>query len=356
MATARRKKTAPPPVSVKTVAKGFLSALVLWLVYIFSHILMLVLVAVYMAAIIEPWVDKLHARRIPRALSTLGIFLALFAIISSAIVLVLPTVIDQGRTMSREYPVAAEAFSHLTDSAISPAQAQSDAISLPGAVTSAEQGSFLPIVNLFGGIFSLAVVLIVAFYFVVDQGAVKRNIAMLPKKYRLKAERLYRAVYKRTGHWLRGQFVLMAMVTLTTYVLFTVAAFAGFVVPHPFILSLVAGLLELIPYIGLIVSGAIATAIAATINTPLAALVAIIFFIVYITEANVFAPKLLPQSASLSPLIALLVLLLGIKFAGLTGAVIAIPLATTTAVVVQEVNSGHEVTKKQSRVKRKTRQ
>ena len=97
-----------------------------------------------------------------------------------------------------------------------------------------------------------------------------------------------------------------------------------------------AGILTAVPVIGPII-GVIPPLFVALIDKPNEAL--IIFLIIFIIQQfifNVFGPKLIGKAFNINPIVVILSLLIGIKIAGATGAVFAIPVISIVLIVSRE--------------------
>jgi predicted PurR-regulated permease PerM len=101
-------------------------------------------------------------------------------------------------------------------------------------------------------------------------------------------------------------------------------------------LALLAGLLEVVPYIGPFLSAVPAVFFAFIQNPPLALAVAILYLIVQKIEGYVLVPKVMEKTVGTSPLVVLVALLIGFKLAGIVGLLIAVPLVSAITVIVNE--------------------
>jgi len=144
-------------------------------------------------------------------------------------------------------------------------------------------------------------------------------------------ESLAHKVEVKTGAWVRGQIVLMFLVGFTTYIGLTILG-VEFALP----LAVIAGLLELIPTIGPIVS-AIPAAIIAFTQGPLLGLgVIALYILIQQLENNILVPKVMEKAVGLSPLITIFSLLVGAALFGILGAVLAVPFAAITYLIVED--------------------
>jgi len=109
-------------------------------------------------------------------------------------------------------------------------------------------------------------------------------------------------------------------------------------VPHALLLGIVAGLLELIPYLGPWISGAIAVLVALVAVDPLKALeVIVLVIIIQEIEGNLVQPLVMSWAVHIDPLLVLIAIVVGAEALGLVGAVIAVPVAGMAQVITQQL-------------------
>ena len=143
---------------------------------------------------------------------------------------------------------------------------------------------------------------------------------------------LFDRIQKKFGLWLRGEIILMVIVGLFSYVGLLILG-----VDYALILGIIAGLAELVPYAGPVISAIPAVLIAAT-QSPLKALfVLVLYFAIQQLENNVIVPKVMQHAVGMNPLVSILSLLIGFQLAGVMGALLAIPVTTALSVVVGDL-------------------
>jgi predicted PurR-regulated permease PerM len=207
---------------------------------------------------------------------------------------------------------------------------------LSPAVTAATQGVFSFVAGVFGGLVSFLLVLVMTFYLVVDEGAVKRTVTVAPKAQQAYLAGLLSRLQKKVGVWLRAQLILMGIIGILTYLVLTViGAFTG--LQYALVLALIAGLLEFIPYLGPLIAAVPGVFLAYAVSPTTAAIVAIAYYGIQLLENNVIVPKVMQRALGLSPIVSIVVFLVGAKLAGIAGAFLAIPIATAAMVVAQDL-------------------
>jgi len=110
-------------------------------------------------------------------------------------------------------------------------------------------------------------------------------------------------------------------------------------VRYAFLIAILAALFELVPFVGPILSGAVAVVSALLTSTTLALYTLIFFLIAQQLESHVLVPLLSRRSVGLHPVIVIIALLIGAEVGGVLGIIIAVPVAAIVQEVVQDWSS-----------------
>jgi predicted PurR-regulated permease PerM len=200
-----------------------------------------------------------------------------------------------------------------------------------------DPSSLLPVASIFAGVLGTVVAYIIvpvwAFYLIKDRPALAAAAERsLPAEWRPDARAVASLALRVFGQWLRGQVILGLAVGIATFVgliLLSVTVdpvFGRFAI----FLAVVAGVFELLPIIGPILSAipAILLALTAGVQPALAALV--LYLVIQQVENNVFVPKIQGDAVELHPTIVMVALVLGGAIGGLLGAILALPIAAAS--------------------------
>ena len=95
--------------------------------------------------------------------------------------------------------------------------------------------------------------------------------------------------------------------------------------------------MEIIPYVGPIVSAIPAVILGLTVSPMTGLLVLILVFAVQQFEYHVIVPQIMKKALGINPIAVILALLIGLKLGGVFGAILAIPIATAISVVVEDL-------------------
>jgi predicted PurR-regulated permease PerM len=171
--------------------------------------------------------------------------------------------------------------------------------------------------------FDTILVLVVSFYLLLDGPRLRqRSLAVVPNEHRAKVEFVEDALARVLGGYLRGQLIMA--LTLAVVVGVTMQAIG---MPYAVVLGVLAGLFELVPMFGPILSALPALAVALFQPFPMVLWVLGIFVLIQQIESNVLAPRITGHAVGLHPLGAIFALLAGLELEGPLGAVFAVPVA-----------------------------
>jgi predicted PurR-regulated permease PerM len=159
---------------------------------------------------------------------------------------------------------------------------------------------------------------------------------MLPAPWRFDTWAVVKTVERDFGQWVRGQLLLGLAVGLATFVgLIVLGQFFPVFGQYAVLLSVIAGLLELVPIIGPIISAVPAVLLGAT-ESPAAIVAALgLYFIVQQTENNFLVPKIQGNAVQLHPAVVVFAIIIGGSLAGLLGAILALPMTAAFRDVVR---------------------
>ncbi|NQV12174.1 AI-2E family transporter [Candidatus Uhrbacteria bacterium] len=307
-------------------------------------------VALLLAALVEPFASWLESKRIPRSLGVITVYVILLSIAVLALIVILPPlvneIVDLGKSVPTTFIEARTFFEQIVE--ISEEYGFSDNLSssltsLQGGIASTLGGLFITVKGIMGGLATLLLVLVIAFYMVVEEGMARRIFKhFAPKKYQPYITGLTARIQTKLGSWLRGQIILMLVIGLLTYIGLMIIG-----VEYALALGIFAGIAEIVPYAGPIISMVPAVIIAFTISPLKAVIVAAMYFGIQQLENGFLTPKIMEKSVGLNPIVSLFSLLVGFRLGGvffsdlqlfgnIIGALLAIPAATIIAVVLHD--------------------
>ncbi|MCB1246543.1 MAG: AI-2E family transporter [Acidimicrobiia bacterium] len=302
------------------------------------------LLAIVIVFILNPFVAWLHRRGVPRILGAMIGFLVAAAAIALLVVLLAPGLIEQAQALVDRFPeIFDDTGQQLKDLLVSLGfdnvtvwtyDDLLDYLNDPGNRDFLTDLLFSQLGSVTAGIFEFILVFLVgpvlAFYFLVDLPATQERIAeAFPPNRRTEAEHVGRQLNTALGGFLRGQLVVALIVGLMLSVGYWLIGLDFWL-----LIGLVGGLLNIVPFIGPWIGGALGVTIALTTGDLATVIWAILVaVIVQQIDNNFVSPTVLRATVRLHPAVTLLVLVLGGALAGVWGVIVAVPLAASIKVV-----------------------
>ncbi len=350
-------------VSTGTIVRFFLVAGLILALYYFFDIVMIVLAAVVIASSIEPIVRRLkHYFHFPRLLSVILLYITLIALLAGILVYFLPMVVSDVGNFLSSLPSTislddlwspihsigvnlGSASQMFTDQTLSIADFVN---SLQTFIIGTSAGAFRTASFLFGGALSFLLIIVLAFYFSVQEEGVDDFLRIVtPVKKHDYIIGLWKRSQRKIGFWLQGQVVLGIIVGLLVYLTLKLVG-----IPYALALSVLAGLFEIIPVFGPIISSIPALLVAFTdkgIGTG--TLLLALYIVIYQVESQIFYPLVVRKIVGINPIVVILALVIGAKMAGILGAIIAVPLSAALLEYVSDIEKDKKAEKDSPRTR-----
>lgn len=193
---------------------------------------------------------------------------------------------------------------------------------------------FMWIVDFSENIVTLAIVPIVAYYLLADTELIGNKILLFFSAHKRQLVRkISKDIDRVLGKYIIGQFSLCLLVAILTFIglLFLNVKFI-------LLLSILNGMLNIVPYFGAFL-GAFPAILVALMDDPVKAIyVLILFVIIQQLEGNILAPQVTANSIKIHPLLVIILLLIGEKVAGLLGMVLVIPVGVILKIIYEDID------------------
>jgi predicted PurR-regulated permease PerM len=312
-------------ISWKTIIKIFMSIFIFYIIYLAREIALWFLFALAISILLDPAINFLRRIHIPRIISILIVYLSIFGILGLLIYITAPIFISEIRQFAQYLPGYFEQVSpFLRQFGIDTVQNFDDFTSM---LSSNLQQSSRSIINalmvFFGGVAAAISILTMAFFLSLEEKGVEKFILLLsPAKYEEQIANIFEKVQKKVAGWFAARLLACLFVGIASYIVFFI-----FGIKYAFVLALISGFLNFIPYIGpwittvlLIVLIAISTGSWMIILYVLIAITA-----VQEIENKLLTPLLMKRMTDIPPVLVLVSLLLGAKIFGFLGMIFAVP-------------------------------
>jgi predicted PurR-regulated permease PerM len=302
----------------------------IWFLFVIADLLFLLLFALVLASAITPFVNWFEDRGVPRVVSLLAVVALLVGILTLMGVTVIPHLASEFQRLAQNVPVYRDvAIEELTRMGVLQDGALNDNVRnvLTDITTFFGEGASsisTIIFRIFGGVIATVTVILSTFYLALSRNGVEHLLRFLtPDREETYIVDLWRRAQVKIGQWARGQLILMVFIGSISFVALTLLN-----VPFALVLATLAALMEVVPYVGPIVAGSAATAVALFTSPWLALIVLGVYLGIQQLEAQVIVPLLYRKILKLHPVVVIFSLIIGARFGGIAGMVLAIPLTT----------------------------
>ncbi len=303
-----------------------------FLIFYLRSVLGILFLSIFLTMIISPFADKMKEKRgFPRWLSILIVYLLIISIVSLAIGMLIPTLAKELILFSNKIPDMASGIINN----LSP-YLQSTITSSLSELASKLSSQSTSIVSKFGGILGgfgqAIIVFVISFYMSIEERGIEKIIkSVTPKKHIEKTVQLLRKIQDKVGGWVRGELILILIIGILSYIGLIILG-----VNYALLLAIIAGLTELIPYIGPWIGAVPAVLIGFTQSPGKAIMVGVLYIIIQQLENALIVPKVMNKSVGLHPIIVIVVIIIGMNWFGILGALIAVPVTAMIQIIASE--------------------
>lgn len=322
-------------ISHRTIVFSVLFLGLAWVLVQISSIIVGLFVAVLLMTALNPIVERLTKLHVPRVLAILLSYLLLIALVTLILTGIVPPLVEQTTSLVERLPSLFNDFG---------AWLESLGISgVSGETISAQvsQLGTIPVnlvrlsVSLFSNIISVFTVLVITFYLLLERQRLDKYLVILfGQGGEDKAKKFIDQLEVRLGGWVRGEIILMLIIGVLTYLGLLLLG-----VPFALPLAILAGIFEIIPGIGPILSAIPAVLVALTVSPVIGLATVALFFLVQQLENALIAPKVLQKATGVNPLVTMVALAIGLKLGGALGAILAVPLVIVFHVASTQIFS-----------------
>lgn len=322
-------------ISTSTILKVLAVILGLVVAYLIRNILVMLFLSIIIAAAVDSPIDWLVKHKIRRGIAVAIVYILLIALFGFLIYLIVPPLAGQIVNLASNLPdyiLGIQDKLQWFGGKFSQQSLQDLLMKLGGQLSASAGNIFVATINVFGGIFSALIVLIISIYLAArEQGIKKFVLSLVSPKNEVYAASLVDRMLSKLGSWLRGQIVLMAIIGVMVFVGLKLLK-----IKFALTLALLAGLFEIVPIIGPILSAVPGVFFALLQSFGLAILVAVFYYVVQELEKYLIVPFVMKKAVGLNPISVMVAVLIGFELEGIIGAVIAIPVAAIISIIFHD--------------------
>jgi len=301
--------------------------------------LMLIVVALFLAAGLNPAVTFFERRGLKRTYAVVVVIACVLVAVVLFLVAIVPVITDQVRSITDQAP---SWFDRLqTNQTVQDLDDEYDVVDkVRNYVT---DGDFVG--TLFGGalgiglavlgaLFNAFIILVLTLYFLSSLDTTKNALYRLaPATRRDRVSRLGNRIIESVGGYVSGAFIVAMCAGISSLVFLFLVGLGKYAVA----LAFVVALLDVIPMIGATIGAVVVTAIAFA-EDPKIGIACVIFYVVYQQVENyVIYPRVMSKSVDVPGAVTVIAALVGAALLGVVGALLAIPTAAAILMLTREV-------------------
>jgi predicted PurR-regulated permease PerM len=307
-----------------------------------SQIFVLILIALFLATGLNPAVEALRKRKMSRSTAVTVIFSSVILFVIFFALVVVPPVISQGTNLIENAPqllqdlMKNETINQLNTQfgLIDTLQEKLKTITSDGTLLISTFGGVIGVgKSVLSGFFTALTILVLTLYFITSlPQAVNLGLSLVPASRRDRVGVLTNAIIARVGAFVGSQILIAAMAAVFVVILATVLG-----MPSPFAIGMIVLVAALIPLIGHFLGGGIVTLIALTQSVAIGA-IAFVAYIVYVQIENyVVTPRIMKRTLAVPGAVTIISALIGSSLLGLVGGLLAVPVAASIILILDEV-------------------
>jgi predicted PurR-regulated permease PerM len=307
----------------------------LWLLVQIWQIILLLIIALILAGTLSPILAWMEQHRIPRTVALGLILVVLVGGIVGLGALVVPALVTQVGILATDAPtMQGQVADYLASIPVLANSATAVRSFQPQQLLDPLAASALS----FAGAAATGVILglttvVVAFYLIADPQRVKGFFfALLPRRFHLRTARILLEMEAVVGGYVRGQALTSLLIGIFVFVVLWIAG-----TPAPLALAVFAAFADLIPFVGGVLVLAPAALATLTVGLVPALIVAVAIIAYMQVESHILIPRIYGQTLRLSPLAVLVALLIGGQLLGIIGALLALPIAASVRVLIEQL-------------------
>jgi predicted PurR-regulated permease PerM len=300
-------------------------------------VLVLIGLAMFIAAGLEPAVSWLTRHRFPRWAAVTTILLIAVGIFAGFLAAAIPPLTTQATALANHLPHYLRTLQDHNSSLgrlNTRFHIQQRLTKLLSTKSTALVGGVLGAGALvLSAATSVLAVTVLVVYFLAAMPRIRLFVYRLaPQSRRARVILIGDEIFTKVGGFVLGNFLTSVIAGLGTYIWLLI-----FGVPYAILLALLVALLDLIPVVGSTAGGAIVSLVALTVSLPVA-IATLGFYIAYrLAEDYLIVPRILGRSVQVPAVVTVVALLVGGALMGIIGALVAIPVAAALRLLLHEV-------------------
>ena len=302
-----------------------------------GSVLIIIGIALFIAAGLDPVVGWLVRHRLPRWAAVLTVIVCGLAIVGGFLAAAIPPLANEATALAHQIP----GYMHSLQDRNSQLGKLNVKFHIQQRLTTlvTSRGS-----SLVGGVLgagalvvstasSILAVAVFSTYFLAGLPRIKVfAYRLVPHSRRPRTILIGDEILAKVGGYVLGNFLTSVIAGAGTY--FWMLAFG---IPYPLLLAMFVAFLDLIPVVGSTVGGAVVTLVALTVSLPIA-VATLAFYVAYrLAEDYLIVPRIMGRTVQVPAMVSLVAVLIGGVLLGIIGALVAIPVAAAVRLLLNEI-------------------
>jgi predicted PurR-regulated permease PerM len=323
------------PVRTLILIAGFVALAALMMAV--RGVLVSIVVAVVLSLGLDPLVRALVARGWPRGRAAVCVFISTAVVIALVVVVTINPLWNEVRAFASHLPgywnqlVSNPTLKPLL-SKVSQGSVDADLSTLARELPGAANTLLGFAGSAFSSLVSVVTVVFLSLFLLIERPRITDWLFGLTRPG---TEARWRPVLDQATSAVAATLLGNVMISVVAGAVAGLSAFA-FGMPFPLVLAVITGLLDLIPQLGATLAAVILVLAALTVSIPTAIAMLVIELVYQQIENNVLYPVVFRRTVSLSALTTVLAVMIGAALLGVVGAIIAVPVAALTKIVINE--------------------
>lgn len=180
--------------------------------------------------------------------------------------------------------------------------------------------------------------LVVGFYLLIDFDGVKHVLDFFPKKWHYSIKKVCNELNTTFKAFVQGTLLIALAVSVLSWILFKIVG-----LPSPMLFGVIAGITNIIPYIGPWIGGAIAAIVGFTVSPLVGVLTIVVALLVQQVDNIVLHPVIMSKTVHLHPVTIMITLLIFGYFWGIIGMILSTPIVAGLKIILNAIDERYEI-------------
>jgi predicted PurR-regulated permease PerM len=309
----------------RAIFKVIAAIILFWLIYLLREVIVWALLALVISILFNPLIDILEEKKIKRVLATIIVYLSFLLVCGLILFIIVPPLVTETQYFSSTFGQYFDKIpSFLSNIGLNSFEGISSLnSSLNNSLVKVSSNIFNVFTSLFGSIFAGLTIFVLSIFMSLEEKEIIKGIILVsPKGFEDQVLKRWERSQHHVVAWFGSRVLACVCVAIMTFLLcvFLKIKFA-------LALAILAGLLNMVPMVGPIVSGVILAAFALFDSVPKLVIAVIFLVIIQQIESNILMPAFTKKLSGLPGVLVLISILIGAILGGIVGAILAIPLA-----------------------------